>query len=257
MWRYLGMERSQEVTSNAVSVPERAIFVVGVGRSGTTLMLGLLDNHPELLVLPAESKARSWYREPDPVATFYEMSSYGKAFPETEEAKREFERRLRERLTGPVELREALLTIVEAVAWAHPAPGARAWVEKTPKHLRNTSELFREFGPETRVICMIRDPRSVYASRAKRWHKGGWRDVRSFARRWSIDDQLTARFERDPGFMVVRYEDLLRDPEPAMKRVAEHLGIAFVPELLVPSRLGEPRQAHSSFGGRPGEAPTS
>ena len=72
--------------------------------------------------------------------------------------------------------------------------------------------------------------------------------MRSFARRWSIDDMLTARFERFPGFLVMRYEDLLREPEITMKTVADHLGIAFEPGLLVPSRLGEPRQASSSFG---------
>lgn len=249
MLRYPGMARAQEPTSDAVRALTRAIFVVGVGRSGTTLMQGLLDNHSELFVLPEESKARTWHREADPVGRLYETSAYGKTFPATADAKREFERRLRERLPGPVGVREALLAVVEATAWAHPpAPGATAWVEKTPKHLRNTTELFNVFGTETRVICMIRDPRSVYASRARRWGKKGGRDVRSFARRWSIDDMLTARFERFPGFLVVRYEDLLREPEITMKTVASHLGIAFEPGLLVPSRLGEPRQAGSSFG---------
>src|SRR5438034_6505623 len=34
---------------------ERACFVAGQAKSGTTLLVALLDNHPELLVLPEET----------------------------------------------------------------------------------------------------------------------------------------------------------------------------------------------------------
>ena len=34
---------------------QRACFIAGQAKSGTTLLVALLDNHPELLVLPEET----------------------------------------------------------------------------------------------------------------------------------------------------------------------------------------------------------
>ena len=48
------------------TAPARAAFLVGVPRSGTTLLLRLLDGHPDLLVLPHESHAADWHGAPDP-----------------------------------------------------------------------------------------------------------------------------------------------------------------------------------------------
>lgn len=234
----------------AETVPPRAIFIVGVGRSGTTLLKALLDDHPQLLVLPLESKARSWHREPDPVAALWANSRYGRDFPADPDERTRFEAQLRRDLPRPVELATALRALTRAVALLRPVPGALGWVEKTPKHLRNVGELFAAFGASTRVICMVRDPRAVYASRARRWDRWGAHERLRFARRWAADDALTARFEGQPGFMALRFENLLRDPESAMRRVATHLGIAFAPSLLVPSREGRPLKSNSSFGSK-------
>ncbi len=211
-------------------------------------MQALFDGHPELLVLPEESKARSWHAEADPVAALFESSRYGTRFPNAPNEREELEARLRETLDGPVDIAPALRALAGAIAAMRPVAGALAWVEKTPKHLRNVGELFSDFGPDTRVICMVRDPRAVYASRAKRWNRFGAHERRRFARRWAIDDALTEHFEAWPGFLVVHYEDLVREPEATLRRVASHVEVSFTPSLLIPSREGEPWQANSSFG---------
>ena len=234
--------------NSASPIPPRAFFIVGVGRSGTSLMPALLDDHPELLVLPGESRARSWYRAPNPVEMLYAKTIYGRDFPTSTGEKNTFDRFLRSRLPGPVELDEALRILVEGVLRLRPAPKATAWVEKTPKHLRNVAQLFARFGPTTRVIRVLRDPRSTYASRAKRWGHSGRADIRSFARRWACDDALANRFESQPWFQTIRYEDLIEESEATMRRVAAHLDISFDDSLLHPTRQGNSVGANSSFG---------
>ena len=44
-----------------------ATFIVGHPRSGTSLLLALLDGHPDLLVLPFETHLFDWARSRDPV----------------------------------------------------------------------------------------------------------------------------------------------------------------------------------------------
>ncbi len=41
--------------SEALPFDQRACFIAGQAKSGTTLLVALLDNHPELLVLPEET----------------------------------------------------------------------------------------------------------------------------------------------------------------------------------------------------------
>ena len=45
---------SKTMTSN-LPFDQRACFIAGQAKSGTTLLIALLDNHPELLVLPEET----------------------------------------------------------------------------------------------------------------------------------------------------------------------------------------------------------
>jgi len=44
-----------KVSIQTLPFDQRACFIAGQAKSGTTLMVALLDNHPELLVLPEET----------------------------------------------------------------------------------------------------------------------------------------------------------------------------------------------------------
>jgi len=41
--------------TSALPFDQRACFIAGQAKSGTTLLVALLDNHPQLLVLPEET----------------------------------------------------------------------------------------------------------------------------------------------------------------------------------------------------------
>ena len=228
--------------------PTRAVFVVGVARSGTTLLVRLLDAHPQLFVLPCESHAVDWCGAESPVAAF--IARRGMDGPFFRDGKRRvpFEQMLGRMLPGPASLPDALRALVASYAHYEPPPeSARAWVEKTPKHLRNVPLLLHAFGPDTRFVCMVRDPRAVMASQFERWDRGALRHVRTFAARWAEADRLTARFEADiPQFRVVRYEDLVAKPEATMRGVAAHLGIDWDEILLAPTARGAEWRGNTS-----------
>ena len=232
------------------AMPRRAAFVVGVPRSGTTLFARLLDGHPKLFVLPFETHASQWAGTPDPVtpllSRIVRAREYAKQSPEAEELARV----LRARLPAPASLETLLRATVETLLELGGATeGAEVWVEKTPRHLRVVPELLRSFGPETRVLAVVRDPRAVMASRRTRFERVGAGNVRHFAQRWAFADALTRRFEaRFPAFLSIRYEDLVADAEAVMRRAAEHLSIDFDPVLVQPTLDGETWRGNSSFG---------
>ena len=77
--------------TDAGAVPARAGFIVGVPRSGTTMLVSLLDGHPQAAILPYETKVFEWHDQPDPVAALLAGTGFGRVFSEvgTDEARDE------------------------------------------------------------------------------------------------------------------------------------------------------------------------
>ena len=230
------------------AIPPRAAFVVGLARSGTTLLQRLLDGHPALLVMRRESHASDWCSAPNPADAFLEWRKRDREFFDAPADRDALLAHLRARLPGPSPVPEALRALVEGIVRIRPpAPGCAAWVEKTPKHLWNTPELLGAFGPATRFVHVVRDPRAVMASQFERWERGKPLHVRTFAARWAAADHLARTFERaHPEFIAVRYEDLVRETEAVMRRVAGHLGIEWHPILAEPTDDAAPWGGNSS-----------
>lgn len=228
----------------------RAAFVVGVPRSGTTLFARLLDGHPQLFVLPFETHASVLAGRPDPATPLLARIARVQKLAQGSRQEEQLARALRARLPGPADLETLLRAVIETLyEQAGAPPRAEVWVEKTPRHLRVVPELLRLFGPETRVIAVVRDPRAVMASRRTRFERIGAGNVRHFAQRWAFADALTRRFAaRFPAFLAIRYEDLVADAEAVGRRAADHLRIDWDPALVQPTRSGEAWSGNSSFG---------
>ena len=117
-------------------------------------------------------------------------------------------------------------------------------------------EGFFEDYPDGTLVSIVRDPRAWYAS--ARNQKQQYSTVERALKKWrnSTEATLVAQAERPERVAVVTYESLVRDTEGTMRLVAERVGIAMRPELLVPTFNGRPIRANSServegYGVRP------
>ncbi len=105
--------------------------------------------------------------------------------------------------------------------------------EKTPQHWSRLDRILSLF-PDARVIHICRDPRDVTAGLMSMWWWGG-RSVRRTARYWrkallaaeALDQRLGPDRHR-----IVRYEDLVANPESVLHDVATLLGVGFDPAML-------------------------
>lgn len=212
------------------------IFIVGMPRSGTSLLSTLLHAHSELAVAPETHYfTRCWE---------------GPTISDDEEARRLLECLLRQPGVRDMALTDDEIATVRRTVESAPEPSHRAiftsllevfvqkhggqrWGEKTPAHLEYVQEISTAF-PEAVFLVLLRDPRDVSLSLRKMpWNHR--RTVFDHARRWAHYARLTRAYRHQPSLnvQVVRYEQLIERPEEVLRKVCRTLGVGFEPGMLM------------------------
>jgi Sulfotransferase family len=95
------------------------------------------------------------------------------------------------------------------------------WVNKTPS-LARCLNLLRKMYPECPIIHIVRDGRDVTLSTVS--VRNGPNNVRDAARRWKDMVLSCRRLQDQRGYLEIRYEDLIAEPQRTMARVFAALG---------------------------------
>lgn len=236
-----------------------APFVVGVGRSGTTLLRMMLDSHPAIAIPP----------ETHFVLPVIQASGKVRFSPTTLTKAIVHDERRRWNDFGLEE--EDLLEAMQAVEPLNTADGLRAfyelyaskhdkqrWGDKTPDYVRKMKKIQNTL-PEARFIHVIRDGRDAGLSQNSRIVKRGKEPIppKEMARRWR---KRIVKSREDAAevehYLEVRYEDLITDTESVLRRVCEHIELDFDPTMLeyherAEERLQEMAGALPAKKGRP------
>jgi hypothetical protein len=233
------------------------IFVMGPGRSGTTLVRSVLTAHSRIAITP-ETHFPNWsaHREgaeadaPADFERFWADLVAWSRFADLEVAPE----RVRALVDGAGDRR--LRTIYAALLQAYAERvGKPRSGDKTPGNVRHVERLLDWF-PNARVVLLQRDPRAVVASQLQTpWvapHvapagvrsgllvRSRLRQVVRFADDWAeIHGPIAARLEGDPRVTTVAYEGFVQAPEEETKRLCAFLGEAYESGML------QARDAHT------------
>jgi hypothetical protein len=227
------------------------IFIVGNSRSGTTMMLRIMGNHP--LVHPIN--------EPHFFGTLWSPTDNGKV-PSREEAAALLSRMITRQREGffakvapgryddeVARMLDGLRTDLDRVGlfkafMAHECAlhGKTIACEKTPQDIFYIREILDHF-PGAKVVVMQRDPRAVMLSQKRKWMRRGLgnhgmpdKEVRrlrmnyhpyTIASLWNSSARAADRFRNDPNVIPVRFEDLTADPTGTLMRVCAAIGIPY------------------------------
>lgn len=194
-----------------------SFFVMGVGRSGTSLLQSLLSLHPSLLVsheLRVLELARIAAHcvegggEPDPTASVSRFST---------------------------ELGLVFAASLGAAQLAEAGKEGASYGDKYPPYCERVDEL-RELFPAARLVHIVRDGRDVVASSLQAFVADrGWRreaqvpSVSALARHWATWVARARTDGRAAGaehYFEFRYEDLLNDPRGTLRALLAFLGVA-------------------------------
>ena len=210
-------------------------FIVGSGRSGTTLVRLILGSHSRLSIPP-----ETWYLNKmtdllmldrplslDERQRVVRIMTEHYRWPDLGVSAEVFRQKV-----GSMES-PRLRQIVELVYFEYmQREQKRRWGDKTPGYIELVPQLAHLF-PGARFIHVIRDGRDVAKSfQARRW-SGKWLHLN--AQEWLVAMQCGQRWRRSnfaTQFLEIRYEDVVRNPERELRRICEFLEEQYEPQML-------------------------
>jgi hypothetical protein len=221
---------------------DRPVFVVGFPRSGTTLLRLMLHSHPRIAI-PHET---SFLLE-----AYHNRKRFGDLSVEAN--RRALARFIVDRkesrfhllkldgadvteriVAAPPTLGSCVAAVYRAYADQHGKP---RWGDKRPSYVRWLDVVLRMY-PDAQIINLVRDGRDPIASLLDMpWNKQG---IYYWVAQWVAAVDAAARAEKRlpaDAYTMLRYEDLVADPEPHLRRLCEFLGETYDPAMSQPDRL--------------------
>ena len=227
-------------------------FIVGSDRSGTTMLRLMLDRASDGPAIPPETM----------FITDFRSVLRGGGLGDHDAAK-EFTQRVwahpRVRLwgiEGDPAMPPAGLSHAEAFRWAVEQPvlaymrrdGKRWWADKTPPNIDHV-DLLAEVFEGAKFVELVRDGRDVALSMiTKPW---GDNNVWTCGLRWAscIREGERQRAARPDDVLLVRYEDLVTQPQEQLQRVSGFLGIAYDDDMLAVEKTDTSKLQHQDWFG--------
>jgi LPS sulfotransferase NodH len=210
------------------------LLILGVRRSGTTLLRVMLDRHSQLAV-PDESYfvpqlADRHLRRVDPddfVGDLRRLNTLTEWDVPLDE--------VRDRLRPDMPIGTAIATVYAVYAQQR---GKARWGDKTPMYMQNLRLLERLF-PDALFVHLIRDGRDAalsFLEMPRGLVTETWMHPHTpadFASQWRTEVAAARRLGRRTGarYLEVRYEDLVADVGGVLRRICEFAGLEYEPDM--------------------------
>lgn len=238
------------------------VFIGGYPKSGTTLLTTLLDGHSRLLVLPEETfflrqaathdgmnplEAAKWLLTNSPLRRLGQGATDDRLDGVSDYRSLDFsylsERFLEQTSRLPQGMGDVLETFAACFADVTQQHDRVFWIEKTPGNEQWLTHAVAWY-PHLRAIYVVRDPRDVYVSYArKKLAESNGRKIlplEYFLNGWSLSVWAWRDFERHHAqTLCIRFEDLVQQPEATMNQVCEFLEIEPEDSLRSPTKYGQ------------------
>lgn len=237
----------------------KPVFIGGCERSGTTMLGAMLGSHPQYLCPPEMPFKIDLLRK----------GLDGRSLSPTE-IRSLLEGDLKAELQGwrigdqtwsfsTAASAEVIRHIVRAYGDMHGNNDPDVWIDHTPNNIRWAATLAAEF-PDSSFVHIVRDGRGVAASLMKlEW---GPNTAHRSAHYWleGLSFGLATETALDSRCTRVRYEDLVAQPEPTLRKLCSAIDIEFDPAMVEGSGFAVntySRGQHALVGKAPEEARAS
>lgn len=250
----------------------RPLFILGVHKSGTSLMRSIFDSHSEVISIPIESH-------------YFDHFGFPYSYPLNKrkvrnvDFKESLDKLISEYLSEENQYADASLrrdqfnegqvlslnevkdplspeSYLEYAKYIYESFGVyqtnehRYVLEKSVDNLEYAELLLRIF-PDAKFIHVIRNPYDNFASIKRYLMRGGRKSppVAEIVELMKYNQFYLARFEHifpKDVYTVVKYESFINEPSLEIDRLINFLGIKYEDALVQPTSLGRPWKGNST-----------
>jgi hypothetical protein len=245
------------------------VFIVGNSRSGTTMMMRIMNNHSMVhSINEPHFFEKMWTPKDDgiPINSKVAFDLYAKLFTcqragffePVEKHVASYKAEIDQLVAQLGESPSRLAVYSSFLKYETEVNGKAIPCEKTPQNVFYLKEILDKF-PKARIINMVRDPRAVMLSQKRKWKRRALgadfmtkkETLRlqinyhplSVSKLWNAAISAAKPFANEPRFMTVRFEDILQKPDETLKSICEFADFPFEPEMLQVPHAGSSSEA--------------
>jgi len=240
------------------------IFITGNSRSGTTVMMRIMDNHSQIHAINEPHFFEKMWSKSDE-SKFIDSAKAELLLARLFSGQREgfFEKAEKHRHKFHVEIQALIgdlgkdytrLDIFSRfLHYETGKNGKRLPCEKTPQNVFYIQEILENF-PNARIINMVRDPRGVMLSQKRKWKRRQLganfitrREVVrlrinyhpiTISKLWNAALDAAKAFSSEKRVLDLKFEDLVKSPEETVKRLCKFLNLPFESGMLLVPHAG-------------------
>lgn len=219
------------------------IFIIGVGRSGTSLLQSMLNAHPKISFIPEISYIRRFLKRNSIIS-----KDLAKTLLLADPKLNRLDIPLAEILSATPGAEINLLQVyVDIIKEYRKKRGQTIIGDKDPRCIEFIPRLYRYF-PRAFLLHVVRDPRDVIVSKTKAtWSKN--RNIHNYIFANLVQMQLAEKhaplFGRN--YLIVQYEKLLQNPIEILSQLCQKLELEFEPSMLSFNKSAQELMAEEEY----------
>lgn len=201
------------------------VFIVGVPRSGTTLIRNRLNSHTKISIAPEIHFFNHWWKrykdfdlsESSDFNQFWEVFTNSERFKYLDIDAKDVLNDLN------AQSNRSFKTLFQSVLKVYAQKSNKnVYGEKTPANFLYVDKIFSWY-PNAKVIWVIRDPRAVSSSYLDvPWQKYG---LIVPTRKWNKSIKIHSRFVNSHKLMTVKFEEFLKHESKILTEIFSFLGL--------------------------------
>lgn len=238
------------------------IFVVGYSRSGTTMMGRIMGRHAEVFTfheihffeqLYFPGKEVQGFDKDAAIKLLSKLISIERQGYLQERNPAMFEAEASTALSQITNVMNPVSVFNFFLHYESSQHGKTISCDQTPRNALFIDEILKLF-PRAYIIAMIRDPRDVLLSQKRKWKRRflgaktiplkesfrSWINYHpiTITRLWKASTQTILKYAKNERVRVVRFEDLLENPQQTVEQLCAFTGLSFSTEMLNVPKVG-------------------
>lgn len=213
------------------------VFIVGIGRSGTSLLQSMLNAHPEISFIPETHYFRKYLinnKRKERIENSGPATFANRLIKDIHFSRAEIEPAFF--LQPYIEKSEQFKlenSFVRLLTLYSDKKNAQIIGDKDPRNIDFLYELHQYF-PKAFLINIIRDPRDVVLSRTKAtWssHRPYWIHALIYNAQYRRG-RIKARTLKGNRYIEIKYESLIKDPAKELTSLCNKIKVPYNPQML-------------------------